>query len=191
MKKITPDSTDYFYLTSNYLTLPGHEFKHYRKKINFFEKQYRFEVTDHYPAEKTKIFLREWYEINLSKKDPSHRGTFDSEYQSALKAIDLLSEIPTAKALYVLIDGVLAGYAIYEPLYEDFWVSIYEKVNHEYQGISHWLFREKAKRMRRYKFFTNGDDAMDPTLARHKEELRPFRKEQYFLVETGESKMKI
>ena len=186
IKNITPDSTDYFYLTKNYLTFPGHNFQKMRKEIRFFERNYDFEILENYPAEKTKEFIHQWYARNLVKKNPKNREMFENEFHATLKAVDLLSEIITAKTLYILIDGALAGLALYAPLYEDFWAAIYQKVNSKYRGIGQMLYREKAKKMREYKFFTNGDDAMDSVLAKHKEELCPIRKERYFLVETGE-----
>ncbi|MBI3626675.1 DUF2156 domain-containing protein [Candidatus Uhrbacteria bacterium] len=185
IKNHTLDSHEYFYTTQNYIDFPGPDFKKMRKELTFFQKKYNYRLVEKYPQDLTQEFLHEWHEQNRSKKSGQTLIDFQNEYQHSLDVLRVMDHVPTSKAMYVLVDDKLAGLAIYTPLYPDFWVGVVQKVNNKFNGIGKLLYHEKAKRMQKHKFFSSGEDAGDPVLARHKKSLRPTYIEQWALAETG------
>lgn len=188
IKKIEPEYTEYFYKTSDYIELTGSAFKKIRKEINYFQNNYDYTLTNKYAPAEIKKFLAAWYKNNAPKKSGHNRETFDYEYESCLKAIDILDDIPAAKAMFVKIKNELAGFSIFTEIYPDFWVGVFQKVDHKFEGIGKILYHERAILMAGREFFSNGDDAADPALTRYKKSLNPVRTEESFTVTTGDKR---
>lgn len=185
IKKIAPDAFEYFYNTQDYIDLKGRKFATARAELNYFTKHYNYQVLEKYPRDKTKKFIDSWFAQKKFKKKGMALETLESEYNSSLQIVDLLDRVQTGKSIYVLVDGKLAGMAIFASMYPDFWAGVVQKVDPQYKGIGKMLYVEQAKVMTQCKIFTTGDDAMDAALAVYKMQLKPAFTKQHFLVETG------
>lgn len=180
-----PDAIEYFYTTSHLIDLSGPRFKNMRNRIGSFTRRHVFTLHHDFPTERTRAFLDVWFAQRRGGKTGSLLVTLESEYKSTRDALDILPQIGGSRALYVTVGEALVGFTIYVPLHPDFWVSVFQKVDSRYAGLSMFLYHTKCKEMSMYRTFSNGDDAMDPALAAFKRGLRPTATEQHTLLTLG------
>lgn len=176
---------EYFYKTKDLIEMKGKQFATFRKRVHKFQKTYKYSLSHSYPAEKITAFIKKWASTkDLKKYGPEAKTIFEWDLDNCLNYVKLLDKLP-CKNLFVEIDGKLAGFAITCPLYPDLFVALMQKTDIQYQGLSRFLYHEKAKLYPDTAFFTVGTSALAPGLETFKEELRPVRKEAlYFAVLT-------
>lgn len=179
-----PHGIEYFYKTQKLINMPGKHYKTIRNQINSFKDTYpTLRLSETCDKELAKQFVHTWHQQNAEKKTGYSRETFDYEYASALKMIELVDKTPNVHQLYVFIDERLAAMTFFGPIHDQFWAAIIQKIDSSYHGIGKFLYQEKARRMQAYPDCTLGDDGKDPALAKFKRSLQPEHTDQLTVVE--------
>lgn len=185
IKSIEEGVTEYFYNTKDLVDLDGQDYKKIRYKVNMFKKNYVYETHTTFDPAATKELIHRWYKRTARKKEGEQLEVLKNETAMSLDIVDMLPTIPQAKGLYVTVGGVLVGVTIFCPLYDDFWVSMIQKTDFKYDGLSRFMYQEKCRMMLKYPTASFSNDAGDEAVRATKMDLRPARIEPYFLVETG------
>lgn len=178
---------DFFYTTSDFITLAGPKFKKIRNEINSFQREYpQAKFLHEYPREKLIAFIEAWSAETRSRQtDADALAKFESEYEDAIAAVDLAQQVAGVQSLYLEVDGKLIGYAVFGALYDDFWVAYIQKTLREYRGAGKMLYNEKAKIMEKYPTFANGCSAQVASLNEYKLSLNPSRTVMQYHITTG------
>lgn len=185
VRSVQPDATEYFYATQQFIDLPGSTFKKLRQEVHRFTTRYDFRVHREFPIAEVMAFVERWFAIASAKKRDALLDTLRAEHRATMFALERLHTVSRAQALYVTVDQRLVGFSIFAALYPDFWVSVFQKIDPAYAGLGVFLYQEKCRAMAAYATFSTGDDAMDPALVMHKQQLHPSTTEEHALVTLG------
>lgn len=177
---------EYWYSTKEWQTLEGPKFRIIRKKINKFKKENNYKILFEYDLEKIKKFILNWESKRENKKNISKISKTYLKLD-AKHCIDTLNNINKFenKKIFVELNNKLIGFAIIIP-FKDYWVALMQKTDLKYNGLSEFLYNEKAKLMNG--IFTTGPAAGDKNLSNFKLSLRPIKVEKLYYVETGNFK---
>lgn len=176
---------EYIYRTEDFINLDGKEFRNFRKLVNKFKNNYKFNVKDNYPKEKVIEFLNYWHEqksLNLKEKEDITKKSFDEDLKACIHELDLLNKIP-CEQIYIEVEKKLIAFCIFLKLNEKLWVALMQKVDYNYKGVDRFLYTLKAEKMKSIEYFTTGASAQDPSLTAFKESLRPCKKIPLYVIE--------
>lgn len=155
------------------------------RRINQFKNGYKFEVLNKYPKDK----VREFYEFWKNQRDRGDSLTFPEAEKEFFESLDGLEKYDI-KQVYVVVDGLLAGFAWGVAHDSGNWVGLQLKVNYDFKGLSRFLHQERAKLFADHELFTIGTGAREAGIAQFKEELGPVYKKEYHYVATGDKILK-
>lgn len=175
---------EFFYKTSDFAELEGHEFKSCRKKINQLNKKYQVKVFTSYDRNKVVDFINEWAEQkHTSDMGERELKSFKNEVSGSIGALDLLDKIPS-KSYFVEIGGSLVGFRITVPLSEELWVGVFQKVNHNFKGLNEFIYHISAKDYLDIPWFTTGAAGGNKGLDEHKRKMHPRKEKNLYFVLT-------
>ena len=179
---------EYIYKTEGCVLLEGPRFKSYRNIIKKFKKTYDYKVFEDYPKEKIIRFLKIWSaQKNIDKLSESSKNNFRIELGLDILWIDLFDKIPN-KRIFIEIEGELAGFAVFLKLHENLWISLIQKANFKYDGLTKFLIHSQAIEMKEIEFFSTGNPGDDENLTYFKESMHPVRKIPTYVLEIGKKK---
>ncbi|XOU94918.1 MAG: phosphatidylglycerol lysyltransferase domain-containing protein [Candidatus Kerfeldbacteria bacterium] len=168
---------EYFFKTSDLISLDGSANKQKRRDIRLFEKKYSFKLVHTYDKQKTIAFLKDWDQKQEIKTAPYKRGLNFCYY-----LLDYIDSDDNLRANYVLIDNNLVGFSIGEKLTKDHWIGLHQKTDYKYLGIGRWMIRERAKLFVDVQMIASGGSMADKGIAQFKESFNPTKIEQYYHV---------
>lgn len=171
--------SEYVYRTGDFVALKSRSL---RKAVNRFKRDNRFELSYEYDAKEVLAFIDRWAESkDISAYSDIARQVFLWDLKNCRQYASLIGKIPS-KNIFVEIDGTLAGFAMTCQVFDGVFVALQQKVDVRYDGLSRFLYHEKAKLYPGAEFFTTGISGYTPSLSAFKEELNPSKKiDLYFL----------
>jgi len=175
---------EYFYKTSDYLNLEGHEFSKIRKNINNLNKKYQVKMFNSYNMAKTADFIKKWSGLKdtaaMAKKE---LDSFNHEVKTNIDALNLLEAVPN-KSYFVEIDSELAGFRITTKISDDLWVGIFKKVTHSFKGLDEYIYQVSASDYQGIPWFSTGPASGSYGLSEHKRSKHPKNEEMLYFVLT-------
>ncbi|MFH1062484.1 MAG: phosphatidylglycerol lysyltransferase domain-containing protein [Candidatus Omnitrophota bacterium] len=168
-------SSDYLYLRTKIAELKGNSYKAKRADRNYFTKTYKFAYQPYLKADEQEciLLLKNWIENRkLNNQDQLYQYMLDDIFSAQQIALKNCSELGLI-ARVVLIEGKVAGYTFGYELNPDTFCIMFEVVNHQFKGISQFVFQKFALEMKAYKYINTMDDSDLENLTRVKLSYKP------------------
>jgi len=137
------DSFDYLYLREELATLPGSRFHKKKNRVNYFTVRHQYQVA-HYSAEHLQgclDLLQSWL---ASSQQPTPKRTSILEAEAAAEGLRCAVELDL-QGIVILVDGVVAAFALGERLNESTAVCQFEKADPFKEGLYQLINREFAR----------------------------------------------
>jgi len=159
--KLEFQGQDYIYTSENLINLPGKELKKKRNLVNFFEKNFNYNVCSYNPSEHKEgclDLLRRWKEKKSEKIDPDIRHKFETECITAQNTV-IFADILGLKGIVVTVDGQIEAFTFGDPLSRNTANILIEKTNLEIKGLAQFIYREFVQRCwSGFELINSGDD---------------------------------
>jgi hypothetical protein len=173
----------YHYTTKDFVELQGRKMASIRRHVHVFENTYRYKISNTYDKKKVAEFIKKW---DTQQKEKTISFNSGIEYFNFCLANEDRFDI---KSIFVEVEGKLAGLAMGVAFDSTRWVGLHLKVDYSFTGLSRFLQHKRAELFKGFEEFTLGTECCgDEGIKKHKEELHPTKKVEYFFVMTGEKK---
>jgi hypothetical protein len=137
------DSFDYLYLREELATLPGSRFHKKKNRVNYFTVRHQYQVAT-YSAEYLQgclDLLQAWLD---STQQPIPKRSSILEAEAAVEGLHSAVELDL-HGIVILVDGVVAAFALGERLNESTAVCQFEKADPFKEGLYQLINREFAR----------------------------------------------
>ncbi|MDU0457318.1 MAG: phosphatidylglycerol lysyltransferase domain-containing protein [Geobacteraceae bacterium] len=138
------DSFDYLYLRQELALLQGNRFHKKNNRINYFTKRHHYQLSE-YSAQYCggcQELLDRWFLAVRDKTGPS----LALEVSATSEALRITADLGLS-GIVVMVDGMVAGFAIGEKLNSDTAVCHFEKADPFIEGVSQLVNREFARQL--------------------------------------------
>lgn len=184
IEKSFSSGREFYYRTKDFIDLNGGRWSRFRKDLHKFTKNYKYTLHSSYPNDKVEHFIKNVWLAEQKDKTAS----FAESYDFFIFCLGNRQKY-NIKTLYVEIGGELVGLAMGAPYNDsnDKWLALHIKVDYNYDGLSKFLYHERAKIFFDYDQFTSGATcAGDEGIEKFKNSLNPCRVEEMYYVITAD-----
>lgn len=136
------DAFDYLYLREELATLPGSRFHKKKNRVNYFTARHTYEVC-YYSGQHCQGCQELLHTRMLGSRDETNRSS-RLETAAASEALQRCAELGL-EGVVILVDGVVAGFALGERLNDTTAVCHFEKADPFKEGLYQLINREFAR----------------------------------------------
>ena len=177
------DSHDYLYLREELATLPGNRFHKKKNRINYFTARHHYEVSlfsDQY-RQGCLVLLEKWGRVAAGETNKS----LALEVEATSEALILAGELGL-EGVVILVDGLVAAFALGEKLNYETAVCHFEKADPFMEGVSQLVNREFARLLfTDCRFLNREQDLGEPGLRNAKLSYHPVELVKKYLVKSA------
>ncbi len=175
--EIGDERPDYIYRTADLVSLHGAKMKSKRNEINQFLRAHPeaclVPLTPAY-IEPAFALAQRWVECRTESNDEHYAELAYEELRAIRFTLDHFDALGV-HGCCLLIDGIVAGFAVFERLPQGGAHVLFEKAIRSEKGAAQFLFREYCRLLLDCDEITTGDDLNLDALRQNKESYRPLR----------------
>lgn len=183
--KLKTKFCDYLYKRQKLVDLKGDSFKSKRADVNFFAKNYKFNINDFNKNNRENYYLlfEQWENSRkISKKDSVYTGMLEDSRKSFQFMMDNFGSF-NLKGIEVIINSDIKGFTLGYELNKSTFCILYEVVDLNVKGLSQFIFKKFCEILKGYEFINVMDDSGLENLKRVKQSYNPIKEIPNYIVQ--------